>query len=80
MKEENLRKEWKEFNGDQAGDEIIADWWINKFTEKLSSIEREVEAVRDISIPNGSYEQGDKDGWNEALDTTLSIINKHKNK
>ncbi len=69
--------------------EVEADWWIAKMyklhshlTEKLSSIEREVEGNRRTK-ENYHYPfwlKNEGVGFNEAIDTALSIINKHKNK
>lgn len=31
MTKEELKEEWKIYNGDQVGDEMVADWWLDKF-------------------------------------------------
>ena len=54
----------------------IADWWLQKLSEQRQTILEEVDRLR--KIPN--YQQGgdyeEDEGFNEALDTVIKIINK----
>lgn len=81
-----LREEWKKYVIDNDNfesydiryfQEVIAIWWLDKFSSHSTELVKELERARKYS-KHMSKTEVFIEGYNQALDQVISIINQEK--